>query len=210
VWTAALAALVGVGGAQASDPRSHEVLRFRCLHGERTSDLTLFGNGTLRLREGPEGKVDMLLSELDPDTFDAFVRRLRTESLGEGWASPRSVDGLFTEQCALVLDVPDGPTGAVTFGSFDSLGLEISRVVTIARDLVVLARARTQVEGLSPEYVPRGGDVLLQRDGSRYFVRGLTSDGRGVELIGLDQPLTLYVAVESLADDFLAVEADEP
>lgn len=199
--------LATAAAAQAPDPRTVEVLRLRCLTGDQVSDLTLFGNGTLRLWEGEEGEAEMRLSELDPDGFDAYVRRLQAERLGGELAAPPSVEGLFTEQCALTLDVPEGPHGSATFGYFDSLSLELSRVVAIARELVVVARAKTQVDGLSPDYVPRGGDVLLHRDGTRYLVRGLTSDGRGVELIGLDQPLTLYVALESLADGFLGVEA---
>jgi hypothetical protein len=151
----------------------------------------------------------MRLSELDPDGFEAYVRRLRAEGLGDELAPPPSVEGLFTEQCALTVDVPGGPAGGATFGHFDSVSLGLSRLVTIARELVVVARARSQVDGLSADYVPRGGDILLHRNGGRFQVRGLTSDGRGVELIGIDQPLTIYVGLESLPDDFLGVEASD-
>lgn len=201
---------VVAAASEAPDPRSQEIVRFRCLSGEALSDLTLFGNGTLRLREGPPGEPEMTLSELDPDSYAAYVRRLQAEKLGNDIEAPESVEGLFTEQCVLELDVPDGPSGAASFGQLDSLSLELGRVVAVARELVVVARANTKVDGLSSDYVPHGGDVLLHRDGGRYLVRSLTTDERGVELIGLDQPLTIYVALEALPDLFLGVEAKSP
>ncbi len=192
--------------AQSRDPRSLEVLRLDCIAGNARSDLTLFGNGTLRLREGEVGSEDFHLSELGRDVFDAYVRRLRAEALDDGLAPPPSVEGPWTQTCALTLEVPEGPAGSVSFSSFDSLSLPLSRVVSIARELVVVARTNTNLEGLDPDYTPVAGDVLLHRDGGRYRVGTLTSDGRGVELIGIEQPLILYVALEALSELFLGVE----
>lgn len=189
------------------DPRSLEVVRFDCRTGTLRSELTLFANGTMRLREGEVGSESMLLSELDPDSLAAYLRRLAAESLDDGLRPPPPVGGIFTEQCSLVLDVPDGPVGTARFGAFDSLSLALSRVVAIVRELVVIAHAsNVSSAGLSPHYLPVAGDVLIHRDGDRYRVQGLTSDGRGVELSGIEQPLILYVALENLPSLFLAVE----
>jgi hypothetical protein len=199
--------LAAVTVAQSSaDPRSVEILRLDCTTGPVRNDVTLFGNGTLRLRSGETGQEELMLSELDGDSFDAYIRRLQQESLGDGLAAPRRMEGLWTEQCVLTAAVPDGPSGTEAFSGLDSLSLPLSRVVSIARELMALARVQTHVAGIPPGYVPQRGDVLLHRDGSRYLVYGETSDGKGVELMGLDQPLTLYVVITDLQALFLAVE----
>ncbi|MCZ6726432.1 MAG: hypothetical protein O7A98_03650 [Acidobacteria bacterium] len=191
---------------QFQDPRSLEVLRLDCVTGNVRSDLTLFGNGTLRVWEGELGSEQMELSELDPDSVEAYVRRLRQETLSDGLAPPQSVEGLWIERCRLTLDVPEGPAGTVSFGGLDSLSLALSRVVRIARELVALARSKIQLAGLSAQYRPKVGDVLLHRNGFRYRVNSFTSDGTGVELLGFEQPMALYVAIKDLPQLFLAVE----
>jgi len=202
----ALLPLAVAAGSDYRDPRSREVLRLDCTTGELSSDLTLFGNGTLRLEEGETGGEEMTLSEIDLDSLDAYVRRLQAESLSDGLEPPNPVEGTWTEQCLLTLDVEEGPSGSVAFGAFDSLSLPLGRVVSIARELLALARARHQVTRLTEGYSPRVGDVLLHRDGGRYRVQGLTSDGRAVELDGIEQPLTIYLAVEAVRDQFIAIE----
>ncbi|MDH3405077.1 MAG: hypothetical protein OES32_12065 [Acidobacteriota bacterium] len=203
---AAGALLAAGAGGEPRDPRSAEVLRLDCAAGPVRSDLTLFGNGTLRLREGEAGAEELHLAELGRDVFDAYVRRLRAEALDDGLAPPPSVDGPWTQSCVLTLDVPAGPAGSVGFSGFDSLSLPLARVVAIARELTVVARTSARVAGLDPAYEPVAGDVLLHRDGSRYRVHGLTADGRGVELTGIEQPLTLYVPLEALTELFLGLE----
>jgi len=188
------------------DPRSQEVLRLACTTGVFRSDMTLFGNGTLRLFKGEIGSETMTLSELDPDALGAYVRRLQAESLDTGLRPPPRVDGTWTEDCVLTLDVDEGPVGTARFGAFDSQSLSLSRLVTIARELVALSEVQSQVGGLSSSYVPQRGDVIVHRDGSRYRVRGMTSDGLGVELVGIEQPLTIYIALETLPGLFMALE----
>jgi len=206
---AAVAFAAGAHAAAVEDPRSLELLRFDCTTGVVRSEVTLFANGTLRLREGDVGEEAMQLAELAPDVREGYLRRLQQESLGGDLAPPPGVDGLWTEQCVLTLDVPDGPAGTASVGAFDSMSLPLSRLVTIARELVALARVQTYVAGIPTGYVPREGDVLIHHDGSRYLIQGWTSDGRGIEVVGLDQPLTIYVAVEELSQQFLSVETSQ-
>jgi hypothetical protein len=192
--------------AQVEDARSMEVLRFDCVTGNLGSDLTLFRNGTLRLWEGKLGSEIMELSELDRDSLDAYLRRLQKESMANGLTPPEPIVGEWVETCRLTLDVPEGPSGAVTFGALDSLSLPLSRVVGIARELVALAHSKVHVTGLSREYEPEIGDVLLHRDGTRYRVNSFISDGTGIELQGYEQPLVLYIPIEALPQLFLAGE----
>jgi hypothetical protein len=198
--------LAVAAGSEVRDPRSLEVLRLDCATGDYRSDLTLFGNGTLRLEEGEAGAEEMALSELDRESFDAYVRRLQVEELGDGLEPPQRVEGPWTEQCVLTLDVDDGPAGSIAFGAFDSMSLPFSRVVRIARELLALARVETRVRGLTENYSPRPGDVLLHRDGGRYRVHSVTTDGLAVELEGIEQPFTLYLAIEAISESFIAVE----
>jgi len=209
VLSASVAGLLTAGLVAAAgfeDPRTLEVVRLDCTTGIVRSDMTLFGNGTLRLREGDVGEEEMQLAELAPDVFEGYLRRLQQEALGNNLAPPKQIGGLWTEQCELTVQVPEGPTGSTAFGAFDSLSLPLSRVVAIARELVVLAREETYVAGIPRDYVPERGDVLVDHSGSRYRVHGWTSDSQGVELQGVDQPLTIYVTIEALHKQFLSVE----
>ena len=198
------ASLLGADGFE--DPRTVELVRLDCTTGIVRSEMTLFGNGTLRLREGDVGAEEMRLSEIGPDIFEGYLRRLQQESLGNNLVPPKQVEGMWTEQCSLTVDVPEGPVGTTAFGALDSMSLPLSRVVSIARELLALARVEDYVAGIPPGYVPERGDVLLHQNGSRYRVHGFTSDGLGLELQGIEQPLAIYVAIEALHEQFLAVE----
>jgi hypothetical protein len=52
-------------------------------------------------------------------------------------------------------------------------------------------------------YEPRPGDVLRRHDGELYEVITLTADRQGVELQGVEQPLTLFVARSELVGEFV-------
>ena len=57
---------------------------------------------------------------------------------------------------------------------------ELEKKVTIAKE----------TDDLPADYEPRTGDVLKHAgDGNRYRVVSFTSDGKGVELEGSDQPI---------------------
>ena len=45
----------------------------------------------------------------------------------------------------------------------------------------------------------------MRPDGRRFQVVGLTSDRKGVELNGIDEPLTIFMAIEALRDQFSAL-----
>ncbi len=208
VLAAGLASAPAFAAEPIHDPRSHELLRLDCVTGNLRTDLTLFSNGTCRLREGEVGSERMHLSELDPDAKDAYVRRLQAESLGESVSPLGSLGGEWTESCRLAVDIPDGPQGEVRYGNLAPKSLALSRVVTIAEEILLVVRTAARVSGLRPGFVPQRDQVLVRRDGTRYRVRGLTSDGLGIELEGIDQPVTIYFALEVLHEEFLEVEGE--
>lgn len=181
------------------------VLRYDCASDIGRREVTLFANGTVRLVEGAPGEEEMDLGELDPVALDGALARLAEEDLSEAPAEYHGVDGEWVERCALELPLKEGRGPAsFRFSRYASLPLELSRVVALAEELVAVA-AGERGAGLPRDYVPRAGDVLRREDGARFKVVGFTSDDRGVELEGLDVPLTVYLAPDALGDVFVEV-----
>lgn len=193
------------------DPRSVVVLRLECTSDLGRREVTLFGNGTVRLWDGPPGEEEMLLGELEPPELDGLLARLAAEDLSEAPAEYHGVEGEWVEEC--VLELPrraekDGPA-TFRFSPYARLPLALSRVVAIARELGAVAEEERSL-GLPPGYEPRQGDVLVRADGERFRVVQFTDDGKGVELQGVDQPLTLYLEPGALGELFEALESREP
>ena len=182
-----------------------EVLRLDCASELGRREVTLFGNGTVRLREGPPGQELMGLAGLNPDELDGALNRLRAEDLSEATRLPRGVDGPWIEKCLLALQLPGGKLDSFRFGRYDTLPLSLSRVLSIAREMGEKVAALEGSEQLPDDYEPKEWDVLKRIDGSRYRVVGFTVDGQGVELLGLDQPITLYARKDQLRNEFVAV-----
>lgn len=206
------------------DPRSVMVLRFECTSALGRREVTLFGNGTVRLWDGPPGEEEMLLGELEPEELDGVLARLDEEDLSEAPAEYHGVEGEWVEECVLELPrrgeggeellgarpaPPDGSATTFRFSPYAPLPLALSRVVRIARELGEVAEEERAL-GLPPGYEPRRGDVLVRVDGERFRVVQFTDDGKGVELQGVDQPLTLYLEPEALGAVFEAVESRVP
>ncbi len=186
-------------------PRTWEVVRRDCRTSYSREDLTLFGNGTVRLRRVDDEKDEMRLAELNPDQVQAFIRRLEAEDLSEVPEGREEVLGAMVERCSLVLRLPERAEQRFYFGHFDSLPLGLSRLNAIVADLHSEAIDLAPEGGLPRNYFPEPGDILERSDGRRFEVIALTSDRRGVELLGLDDPLTVFVALESLRQQFVGL-----
>jgi hypothetical protein len=189
------------------DLRSREILWLDCASEIGSRDVTLFSNGTLRVRSrGPEEEVEMWLGELTPDETQAYVNRLAEIDLREAESARSGVVGEWLEQCEVRLARPGEAERRFRFGRYDSLGLALSRVVRIAEELEREAMARDARHGLPVRYQPRPGDVLIDAEGMRFEVLRFTADGGGVELAATDWPLILYLGVEQLRERFVALE----
>ena len=190
---------------QPTNLRSWEVVRRDCKTSISREEVTLFGNGTLRLKSGIEDHDEMHLAELPPEDVEAFVRRLEAEDLSEVPEGRDEVLGRWVEHCGLFLDLPGRDPQRFFFGKFDSMPLGLSRLNTIVDDLFQQVKALAPEGGLPPYYLPAPGDILLRVDGQLFRVVAMTSDKRGVELSGVDQPLTIFVGLESLRDQFTSL-----
>lgn len=203
IWL--LTVVPSAGGAEV-DRRSHELVRRQCRAVIDTEDVTLFANGTVRLISRHEEEKSVLLTELTPDEVQAFIRRIREVDLSEEDPTGVTMQGDWVEQCELTLDVvEDEEPSRYRFGRYDSLSLALSRVNRVADDLLELVQTRAPTTGLPYGYVPKPGDVLERVDGVLFEVIGLTGDKKGLELIGVEQPLTIYVANEAIDQHFRAL-----
>ncbi len=203
------AAAGGPGESRAEDLRSRILLDRDCASRLGTNRTTLFANGTIRLRvrsaEGAEGEAtdDMKLGELDRGELEAYRNRLAAIDLSETESTALSARGDWVDRCEIRLELEDRPAARFSYSRFDSLSLALSKLVGIADELAGQALARDAGSGLPPGYRPTPGDVLVRVDGELFEVVGPTADGRGTELRGVDQPLTLFVLTEELGRLFV-------
>lgn len=206
-WMSPAAAAVGTPPERtAEDPRTVELLDHDCRSDLGRRQLTLFANGTVRLRQGPRGEEALYLLELSPSDLDAYLRRLAAEDLSESDADSSSVGGDWVERCALELALPGRRTRRFTLDAYTPPSLALSRVMAVVRELA--ARVEEDAPSgrrLPAGYEPRPGDLLERLDGVLYRVIGTTADGKGLELQGADQPFTLFVRVEDLRREFVAL-----
>jgi len=209
----ALAALSGsVRAVQPAAPprapdRSRELLDYRCSSDIGTRQVTLFANGTVRVREGLGKSPRMTLGELGPDELTAFINRLGAEDLSEVQDTLGSAEGSWVERCTLRLALDDRPARELHFARYDSLPLAIADLVRITDDMAGHAHA---LDELPLQYHPQPGDVLRRTDGVLFEVVGFTSDKQGVELQGVEQPLVLYLQSDQLHGLFLELVSRRP
>jgi hypothetical protein len=200
-WTSRPAA----GGLAPTSPagdRSVELLDYRCESELGRRQVTLFANGTVRLWEGLREDPRMTLGELSPEELQGYLRRLRGEDLSEVDATREGPEGSWVERCVLVLSLAESRPRRYAFGRYDSLPLALSSLVRVADE--VAARA-LPLDELPVQYEPRSGDVLRRVDGALFEIVGFTTDGQGIELVGRDQPLTLYLQPGDLRGLFEAL-----
>ncbi len=185
-------------------PDIHRLLVYDCESEIGSREVALFDDGTIRLEEGPPGEEEITLETLDPDRLQAFVRRLRQAKKPERYTDPsvRGLGGDWVERCRLEVTLPGEAPVAVFFVRYDSLSLSVGHLVRIAEDVLQAIRDAAPPSSLPPDYEPRAGDVLLRRDGQRFRVARPTGDGTGLEMAGLDQPVTLYVPRGALRAEF--------
>lgn len=186
-----------------------EVLRLDCASRLGRREVTLFGNGTIRLRDGPIGKEWMGLAELAPEELAGTLRRLAQEDLTDASRVPPGVAGDWIEKCDLVLELPGQPPRKFFYGRYDPLPLGLYHVQRLAEELAGKVAVLRGAERLPERYEPRLGDVLKRTDGSHYRVVNFTSDRKAVELDGLDQPLHLVVLKEQMRLEFVAIVSRE-
>lgn len=199
--------------ATASDPRSRVLLASDCRTETARREVTLFANGTIRIRTGRGATREMRLAELGRSELDAYVARLDEIEFDDLASSSPGLEGDWVEDCRLVLDLPGGERRLFEYGPYDSIPLGWKHVLLIVDDLLEELETSRLADGRVRGYAPEPGDILLRRsDGARYEVLGMTLEGSGVELQGLDEPMTVFIQLDHLLEQFEpaeGVEADD-
>jgi hypothetical protein len=184
--------------------RAHEIVRYDCKSDIGRREVTLFANGTVRVRDGEPGREATGLAELTVEELEGFVNRL--EGIDLSREKPfRGVEGDWIERCTLVVELTGGERRELKFSRYDSLSLNIANVLTIVGDVAAKVTDLGHREELPVGYEPRVGDVLKRWDGQPYRIRGFTADKKGIELQGVKSPLTLYIPRDQLRREFIAV-----
>lgn len=210
---AVLAGALAAAPAAVADDRSTALVRLDCATDQGRREVTLFANGTLRLRQGAIGGEAMALEELGEDEVAGIVERLAQVDLAAGGDEPSGLIGPGVERCALAGALPGQPPFNRTFGRFDTLSPALAQWVAVADGLAERAERtapRRTGPGLPDGYEPRSGDVLERADGVLFEVVADTVDGRGVELRGVDQPLTVYLAKDQIGRVFVRRVGEGP
>ena len=190
------------------DRRSHELVRLGCASGTLSRELTLFANGTVRIRDKGGPNPGMRLAELNENELDGFRARLEEIDLSETSSRTRGPSGETLEQCLLRLELTSGQIDEYRFPRIAVLSLSLGRLLAVLDDLTLLAEQRYRLStGLPISYQPRTGDVLVKSDGSRYRIVRVTAEGAGVEIIALESPLVLYLPTDGVRGEFVAIES---
>ena len=142
--SAVLACASGLSDAVAAElsPKSTELVDHRCVGELAEDDLTLFANGTVRLRERVGERENMLLAELERSEVDGFVARLLDVDLSEAESLRSGITGEWISQCGLTLSLPDRPAEFFRYGRFDVLPYSLETVRAVLTELETLARTR--------------------------------------------------------------------
>lgn len=189
-----------------SRDRSIIRLRFDCRSEIGRREITLFANGTVRVKAGIGKDERVELGELDPDQLIAIESRLGEVDLSEDDEGGQAVvDGPWVEQCRLDLLTAAERIHTFSFSKAATLSLTLDRLTKIADELA--GHVRPELPGDIPAgYEPRSGDELIRADGQRFRVVALTVDGKAAELEQIDEPLVIYVPVGDLRAVFVQLE----
>jgi hypothetical protein len=182
-----------------------QIVVYDCRNELGRREVTLFGNGTIRLREGELGREWVGLAELGPDEMQAYLNRLGEEDLSKMEHLPRGVEGKWVEKCDLKVQLADQPLRSFQFGRYDTLPLALSRVLRVTEDMAAEVEDLKGDEQLPVDYEPRKGDILKRTDGELFKVFSISSDNRSLEMQGVKQPLTLYVLRQEMRKEIVAV-----
>ncbi len=189
-----------------ADARGQELLDYTCTNDLGRRQVTLFANGTIRLREGLYESEVLRLAELGPDELAATVARLKPREVNllpstEHRSVP--VAGRFVEGCELRLELAEETPESYSFTRWDVPPLRVGQLVQVADELALAARPPAPEVRLPVDYEPRRGDILLTAQDERFEVLGTTSDGKAVELVSLESPIRLYLSIEELPKNFV-------
>lgn len=195
-----------------AEPRTWELYRHSCGSPLGERELTLFLDGTIRLRVRDREGQEVRLGELAADPLARIYGNLRANQLSIGreekeWlrsSRDRGVAGEFLQECEVELHLPDLDEKTFLFSPMEITPLWLGQLRQLAEDLAERTEPLVRA-GLPKDYQPRFGDLLRRRDGVIFRFVGMTSDKKAWMVEQVGQPVTTYYAVEDLPELFIAV-----
>ncbi len=184
-------------------------MRYQCSSSLGRRDVTLFANGTVRLRQGLWGEQELYLDELLHEELASYVKRLRdiqSSAASSADLLTNSLSGEWMEDCEIRLALAGAEPVSYAFSAYDVPPLVVAGLIHIAEDLAAYTRPPDRSERLPEGYRPRPGHVLRTADGRRFRVMALTGDELGAELAEIDSPVMIYLPIKQLGDMFSALE----
>jgi len=204
---------LGAGTGAGADKRSTVRFEYSCESDLGGRDVTLFANGTVRLREGPWDHRELYLDELLPEELESTLRRLEDIHRGADRRStslPTAVaEGGWVGRCQVRLALAGAEEWSYSFSDYEVAPLEVSSLVHLADHLAEGTRPPAGRERIPAGYEPERGDVLRTAEGQRFEVIRPTTDGRGIELRGLDSPVSIFVARDAILEAFAVLETGD-
>lgn len=194
-------------------PRS-VVLERQCHSQIGSNSVTLFERGAVRIgsRRGATPEV-VSVRELSPGDLEGYLNRLRQLDLDEVPLANqvgRTTDGDWIEACELTVQLSGTTPRSWRWNSFDTRPLALATLDRIVDELGVGAEM-LRATRLPKDYEPTPGDQLRRADGRLFRVITKTSDGMGVELQGVDDPLVMFVPIGQMGEEFVElVESAAP
>lgn len=185
--------------------RSVELLRYDCRSKIGRREVTLFANGTVRIRDGEPGNEALGLAELSVEELEGFFNRLRDIDLSQ--EKPfKGLEGEWIERCRLVVEPTPGQRTDLMVNRYQAQSLAVSTVLRVVDDVAAKIVSLNDREQLPVDYEPQLGDVLKRFDGELYRVRGFTADKKAIEMQGVKTPLTIFIARDALRREFVALQ----
>jgi hypothetical protein len=118
-------------------------------------------------------------------------------------------EGRWVERCEVRLALPDAAEWSYRFSAYEVAPLELGSLIQVADDLAENAKPVASRDEIRAGYRPAPGDVLRTAEGQRFRVVRKTSDGRGLELQGLDSPLSIFVPFDAIGEAFAVLETSD-
>lgn len=206
-----LVLLVLAPGALIADDRSTELMHYECSSTLSRRDVTLFANGTVRLRQGPWEDQALYLDELLREELASYVKQLRDIQTSAG-AFPvdmpvNAPSGDWIETCEMRLMLPETEPKTYAFTTYEIPPLMVANLIHVAEDLADFTKPLERSRRVPKDYSPRPGDMLQSVEGGKFRVVGLTGDALGVELEELGTPVMILMPLRDLRELFSILEA---
>jgi hypothetical protein len=141
---------------------------------------------------------------------DAYVARLSAIEFDDMAPQLRGLEGDLVESCTLELELPGTETRRFDWEQFDTLPHGLRHVLLVVDDLLVEFETARELDLRPRGYEPELGDILVRRiDGASFEIRGFSVEGTGVELEGIEQPVTVFLLLDNLLDEFDPADSGE-